>query len=120
MPIKPSFGKINKVVTVADLENMAKDLGFIKKAGRRFFRIIEKYYDPDATLDALINRGSTSEDIHKLRRDVDRHIEELRGCEVTFFEFLEIIVHLSLMSPGATKVRQGVQSFIVEKLLPWV
>lgn len=39
-PIKVSFGRINKIIMVSDLENMAKSLGFIKKGGRRFFRLV--------------------------------------------------------------------------------
>lgn len=85
---------------------MAKALGFIKKGGRRFFRIVEKYYDPDTTLDAIINKGGS--DPLKLRHDIDAHISELRGCEVTFFEYLEIIVNLALMAPGTSKIRSAV------------
>lgn len=91
---------------VSDLESMAKALGFIKKGGRRFFRIVEKYFDPDNTLDAIIKRGG--EDPIKLRHDISAHISELRGCEVTFFEYLEIVVNLALMAPGTTKIRSAV------------
>ncbi len=58
IPIKASFGRINRVLMVADLEAMAKQLGLIKRGGRRFFRIVEKYYDPDTTLDSIIKRGN--------------------------------------------------------------
>ncbi|CAI2383119.1 unnamed protein product [Moneuplotes crassus] len=90
-------------------------------------RIIEKYYNPRKTLQAIIQEKIDPDDYNKeynIHKLTNRYYMHIKGSEMIQYEFKEILIEISMLlkskveePSGKLKVRSTLKRFIEEILL---
>ena len=94
---------------------------------RELIHIIEKYYNPEKTLAALIRSSINQDDYNKeynIHKLTNRYYMHIKGSELILHEFKEILLEISILlkekkddGSGKSKVRSMLKKFIEESLL---